>query len=448
MKAKTLNYAARIALALASFAFSASLASARETKPSGLETKVTGVEQKTENKQEQQKKKIVVLDPGHGMGNAGKLYDPGAVSGEFKEAEIVLGQAKKIKKILESRGYEVYLTRNNSQENVPLSARTEIAEKLNADAFVSLHCDSVENKSAYGQKVYPGVDKRSKLLAQYIQSELIKEIGKSGKFKIRDRGIKSGNFRVLNTNIPAVLVEPGFLSNDNDRAYLTDVIDDVEIAVANGIDGYLKLNGIMKERLKVYDGLVNKYVNSFNKSLGIELDSDLIRAIIFKEYSANKTNDPMQIANSVCPALEVLANGRENTYLIGDFSRLKGKTKSNMTMEDGIYGGIGWFIHKAAIYGERIVEGDETAFYTIKEGDTLWGIAKTNGATVSTLMEYNPGIDARKLKIDKKLMIKPAKKEVYIKGWNWENAVGRYGPASDKDYADKVDSILEELKDS
>lgn len=450
MKNKVLNYAARIALALASLLSVANkvdmrAADARASAPSGLETRVTDVE----NIQEQQKKKIVVLDAGHGMGNAGRLYDPGAVSGGFKEAEIVLSQAGKIKQILESRGYEVYLTRNNSSENVPLSARTEIAKKLNAGILVSLHCNSADDSSAYGHEIYQGNDERSKLLAQDINRELNRELKKTSKFKTRDRGIKSGNLRVLKTDIPAVLVESGFLSNENDRAYLTDSIDDVETAIANGIDGYLKLNSIIKERLRVYDGVVDKYVNSFNKALGIELDSDLIRAIIFTECSANKINDPMQIANPVCPALEALANSRENTYLIGDFSRLKGKTKSNMLMEDGIYGGIGWLIHKAAIYEERIVEGDETAVYEIKKGDSFWKIAKENGTTVSTLMEYNPGLDARKLGIGKKVMVKPAKKEMYIRGWrSWGEAVKGYGPADDKDYADKVYSILEELKAS
>lgn len=446
MKFRTLAKAAGIlTLAVASLLYSANnKEKVRASAPSGLETRVTSVE----NKQEQ-KKKIVVLDAGHGMGNTREnLYDPGAVSGEFKEAEIVLSQAGKIKQILESRGYEVYLTRNNPSENVPLSARAEIAKKLNADVLVSLHCNSAD-KSAYGQEIYQGTDERSKLLAQYVQSELIKEIGKTGKFKVNNRGIKNRNLRVLNTNIPTILVESGFLSNDNDRVYLTDKVDDVETAITNGIDGYLKLNNIINERLKVYDGFVDKYVEEFNKSRGINLDSDLVRAVIFKECSANKTNDPMQIANSVCPALEALVNGKENTNLIGDFSRLKGKTKNNMFVEDGIYGGIGWLIHKAAIYEERIVEGDETAVYEIKKGDSFWKIAKENGTTISTLMEYNLGLDAKKLEIGKKLMVKSAKKEMYISGWrSWEEAVKRYNGGGDSDYVEKVYSILKEIKDS
>jgi N-acetylmuramoyl-L-alanine amidase len=183
-------------------------------------------------------KKIVVLDPGHGMGNQSNLYDPGAVYGEFKEAEIVLRQAKKIKQILESRGYEIYLTRDNSEENVPLSARAEIAKKLNADVFVSLHCNSSDSNSAYGQEVF--YNEGGESIAQDIQIGLVNEIGNNSKFIVNDRGIKKRDLRVLNTNIPAVVVESGFLPNDNDRAYLTDGIDDVETGIANGIDNYFK----------------------------------------------------------------------------------------------------------------------------------------------------------------------------------------------------------------
>ena len=61
-----------------------------------------------------EKKKIIVLDPGHGMNNRKQgVYDLGAVVGGVYEAEIVLNQANKIKDILENKDYEVYLTRTN-----------------------------------------------------------------------------------------------------------------------------------------------------------------------------------------------------------------------------------------------------------------------------------------------------------------------------------------------
>lgn len=181
-------------------------------------------------------KKIIVLDPGHGMGNVGKFYDPGAVAGEFNEAEIVLNQSKKIKNLLENKGYEVILTRQDNTIPAPLSSRTKIAEDNKADLFVSLHSNSVNSNSAYGQEVF--YNDGGKSIAQNIQTALINEISNNPKFIINDRGIKKADFRVLKTKIPAVLIESGFLSNPNDRNYLTDNIDDVEYAIANGIDKY------------------------------------------------------------------------------------------------------------------------------------------------------------------------------------------------------------------
>lgn len=183
-------------------------------------------------------KKIIVLDPGHGMGNAGKFYDPGAVTGEFKEADVVLNQAKKISQILKEKGYEVVLTRQDNNTSTPLSLRTKIAEDNNADLFISLHCNSSDSASAYGQEVF--YNEGGESIAQNIQPALVNGINNNSKFIVNDRGIKKADFRVLKTKIPAVLVESGFLSNQNDRNYLTDDVNDVEYAIANGIDKYFK----------------------------------------------------------------------------------------------------------------------------------------------------------------------------------------------------------------
>lgn len=181
-------------------------------------------------------KKRIVLDPGHGMGNISNLYDPGAVSGNFAEAEIVLNQAKKVKEILENKGYEVILTRQDNTTPTPLSSRKKIAEDYKADLFVSLHCNSSNSASAYGQEIFYNEEGRS--IAQAIQTSLVNGIGNNPEFIAKNRGIKKSDFRVSKTKIPAVLVESGFLSNPGDKKYLTDSIDDVEYAIANGIDEY------------------------------------------------------------------------------------------------------------------------------------------------------------------------------------------------------------------
>lgn len=94
------------------------------------------------------KKKIIVLDPGHG----GK--DPGAIgySGVY-EKNITLAMAKELKVILEKEGYKVHLTRS-TDIFIPLRDRVKIARKYNADLFMSIHADSAVNRSAKGLSVY------------------------------------------------------------------------------------------------------------------------------------------------------------------------------------------------------------------------------------------------------------------------------------------------------
>jgi len=190
---------------------------------------------------EAKKKKVIVLDPGHGMGNRNaNVYDPGAVSGGYKEADIVLYQAVVIKGLLEKKGYEVYLTREDEKTPTSLASRAELAERVNADAFVSLHCNAFSSESANGQETYYGNGGGSQELADYVQKSLLRQL-EAGKKKVNNRGVKSGNFRVLKTNkLPTVLVESGFLSNPDNREYLADGVLDVETAIAEGIDAYLK----------------------------------------------------------------------------------------------------------------------------------------------------------------------------------------------------------------
>lgn len=143
------------------------------------------------------------------------------------------------------------------------------------------------------------------------------------------------------------------------------------------------------EYLRQYDLIIEKYVNEFNTRHNLDLDPDLIRAMIVVESGSPKDRngafayDPMQIANTGDYALEVLADDtKENTHLIGDFSRLKGKkltpmgdkgwdySNTNMNADSSIYGGIGWFIHKATIYDTR--EDNEGNFEVFIKGHRTW----------------------------------------------------------------------------
>ncbi|MCK7498423.1 MAG: N-acetylmuramoyl-L-alanine amidase [Comamonadaceae bacterium] len=101
-------------------------------------------------------RKVVILDPGHGMGNrVPNLMDWGKDYKNYKEAEIVLEKAKKIKSMLDSTKYNVILTRKNNETHCPIESRPEISNKINADLFLSLHVNDFKNwKNISGSEIY------------------------------------------------------------------------------------------------------------------------------------------------------------------------------------------------------------------------------------------------------------------------------------------------------
>jgi N-acetylmuramoyl-L-alanine amidase len=171
--------------------------------------------------QTEQKNQItIVVDPGHGRS------DPGAVGiNGNQEKEVVLKIAREMIKISKSspkNEFKVYLTRNKDTL-ISLNARTILAKALKADVFISLHCNHSDNPNARGLEVYvsSGKSKHSQesvLLAYRIQKDLSKELG------FKSRGVKFASFQVLRESTayyPAVLVELGFLSNEEEEIWLS-----------------------------------------------------------------------------------------------------------------------------------------------------------------------------------------------------------------------------------
>ncbi|RLG10031.1 hypothetical protein DRN73_08980 [Candidatus Pacearchaeota archaeon] len=203
-----------------------------------LERVLNEKKQETKKSQKKSKQKIIILDPGHGVNNRKKeIYDPGAVSEKYKEEEIVLNQAKIIKRFLEKKGYKVILTREN-RNGIYYKDRPGLVKKYNADIYVSLHCNASEHASAHGQEIFGYKDSEDSRLANEISKEMQKEL----KQNFHYRGTKDRKLAVLTRTreLPSVLIESGFITNPQDRKYLTDKNPDVETAIADGIDDYLK----------------------------------------------------------------------------------------------------------------------------------------------------------------------------------------------------------------
>ena len=176
-------------------------------------------------------KNKVVLDPGHGG------TDYGAIRDGINEKDITLDITQRVASILKSKGYKYAMTRTDDVY-LGLQERCDFTETENPEIFVSIHVNSAVATEPSGIETHY-YHEPSKELAEVIQSHLIKNIDS------KDRGVLKSKFYVINhTEVPAVLVEIGFLSNPDERAeIITEKRKDATAkAIANGIIEYLKNN--------------------------------------------------------------------------------------------------------------------------------------------------------------------------------------------------------------
>ncbi|WP_229860056.1 N-acetylmuramoyl-L-alanine amidase [Candidatus Sulfurimonas baltica] len=225
------------------------------------------------------REKVIVIDAGHG----GK--DPGAVGyKKYREKVVVFKIAKELAKILKSRGYKVFMTRDRDRF-VKLSKRTQYANEKSANIFVSIHANAVDKKnanSASGIECYflsPSRSSRAKRVAAQENSADMSDMnmyGKdsylnllnhhnilasnklaidlqrgmlgllSGKYKdVKDGGVREGPFWVLvGAQMPSVLVEVGFISNPKEAKMLVnnEYRKTMAQGMANGIERYFANN--------------------------------------------------------------------------------------------------------------------------------------------------------------------------------------------------------------
>ena len=177
-------------------------------------------------------KNKVVLDAGHGGS------DYGAIREGINEKDINLDVTQRVEALLKSKGYKVALTRKDDTF-VSLEDRVSISESEEPEIFVSIHVNSAVSTDPNGIETHYYHD-YSKDLAETVHKHMIKEVG------AKDRGLFKSKFYVINhTTDPAILVEIGFLSNENERnELLTDKRkQQTAKAIAEGIIEYLKENG-------------------------------------------------------------------------------------------------------------------------------------------------------------------------------------------------------------
>ena len=174
-------------------------------------------------------KNKVVLDPGHGGS------DYGAIREGINEKDITLDITQRVASLLKSKGYKVAMTRADDTY-LGLQERCDFTETENPEIFVSIHVNSAVATEPYGIETHY-YHEPSKELAEVIQKHLVKSI------ETKNRGVLKSKFYVINhTDVPAVLVETGFISNAEERAELiTDKRKQATAkAIADGIIEYLK----------------------------------------------------------------------------------------------------------------------------------------------------------------------------------------------------------------
>jgi N-acetylmuramoyl-L-alanine amidase len=224
-------------------------------------------------------KKTVVIDPGHGG------HDPGAHGAQALEKDLNLAAALALKARLERGGkYKVVLTRD-ADVYIPLADRVRIAQRADADLFISLHSDSGPNAELHGASVYTLSDKAADRAQMFVSHDdwfmkasltrdsSVRDIlfdltqratkNRSAEFAetlvghIDDRtdmlrrSHRDAGFEVLLApDVPAVLLEMGFVTNRGDEAMLSDPARRARLmnAVGDSIDDYFAETARMASR--------------------------------------------------------------------------------------------------------------------------------------------------------------------------------------------------------
>ena len=210
---------------------------------------------------------LVVIDAGHGG------FDPGAGQGALREKAVALQIALALRdRLIEGGGIRVALTRDNDRF-ISLADRPDIARRLGADLFVSIHADSAENDSARGASVYVlserGTDEAARRFAatdrtsvkvngvalsdidrdvsailldlsqrdtqansSEVASLMLRELGDAAVGLHRER-VETAALAVLKApDIPSILLETGYINNAQDQQFLGSTAGQQTIAAA------------------------------------------------------------------------------------------------------------------------------------------------------------------------------------------------------------------------
>jgi N-acetylmuramoyl-L-alanine amidase len=178
------------------------------------------------------KNKTIVLDPGHGGGDSGTVGARGTL-----EKELTLRTAILLYDKLRASGANVILTRTNDTY-FSLRSRVSTSQYHSADAFISLHYDSIIDRSVRGMTTYY-FHSFQRPLAEAVHSSTLDQT------KLKDRGARYGDYHVIRENNQrAILIELGYLSNPTEETTVTSpqYQEMAATGIFNGLAKFFKSN--------------------------------------------------------------------------------------------------------------------------------------------------------------------------------------------------------------
>lgn len=178
-------------------------------------------------------KQVIVIDPGHGGEDPGKVGVNGAL-----EKDINLQIAKKLKRKLEANGFQVKMTREEDQAT-GMKERLAIIEKAKPLLTISVHQNSFSEASIHGAQVfYYSKSEEGRKAAEAVQNTLL-EMDSTNSRKIK---ANSEYYLLKKTSVPIIIVECGFLSNPQEadtlliNEYQEEIAESICIGVLKWLD--------------------------------------------------------------------------------------------------------------------------------------------------------------------------------------------------------------------
>lgn len=173
----------------------------------------------------------IFINPGHAPD---PIDDPGAVNLRLglKESLIARRIGERVATYLANVGYDVKVFQFDGLQEI-----CDAANAWRADLFVSIHCNAATGYARGTETYYARFSKAGNKLAECINAQIVNSIDSD--YPYWNRGAKAAGFYVLmNTDMPAVLVETAFIDNDQDAMLLVEHEDDFARAIARGVSDF------------------------------------------------------------------------------------------------------------------------------------------------------------------------------------------------------------------